>query len=215
METNNKILAGLKSVGIALKQIFSDLEKEKPQAFETYVLKDGVTSVSIDKLEVGGVAKIGDQFAPKGEHYLADGSKIVIAGEDGVITEIELIKPTDEPIMSTEEEFKKAMQKFATGTPEERIARLETIVKGLVEYSFGWELREADRKASIDNALAAYKQNFETAQNEKVKQLATTVEQLFEVVKTIGEQPQQKPTEPTQNEPLTAWQQFQATRRNV
>lgn len=64
-------------------------------------LKDG-TVVTVDKLEVGGVVKIGDAPAPAGVHELSDGTKITV-GEGGVIEAVEkeeapseeMQKPTD------------------------------------------------------------------------------------------------------------------------
>ena len=64
-------------------------------------LKDG-TVVTVDKLEVGGVVKIGDAPAPAGVHELSDGTKITV-GEGGVIESVEkeeapeeeMQKPTD------------------------------------------------------------------------------------------------------------------------
>ena len=64
-------------------------------------LKDG-TVVTVDKLEVGGVVKIGDAPAPAGVHELSDGTKITV-GEGGVIESFEkdeapveeMQKPTD------------------------------------------------------------------------------------------------------------------------
>lgn len=64
-------------------------------------LKDG-TVVTVDKLEVGGVVKIGDTPAPAGVHELSDGTKITV-GEGGVIESVEkdeapveeMQKPTD------------------------------------------------------------------------------------------------------------------------
>lgn len=51
-----------------------------------YELKDG-TKVSIDKYEVGGLVKVGEDLAPAGTIELADGSSVVV-GEGGVITAI-------------------------------------------------------------------------------------------------------------------------------
>jgi hypothetical protein len=205
----NKVLSGLKQIGESLKVLFAAIDKPVQVAakFEDYTLQDGTTVISVDKLEVGGVVTVAGAPAPDAVHTLQDGSTLTTVG--GLITEYVPYKAVDDNSLSTIEDFKKAMQKFAIGTPEERIAKLETIVKGLVEYNFGWELREADRKASIDGALAAYKQGFEAQQKAKDEALKTSLTQLFETVKQIGEQPIVEPQK-QQNEPLTAWQKFKA-----
>jgi hypothetical protein len=59
-----------------------------PAALNTdYTLKDGVTAVTIDKLEVGGVVMIAGLPAPAGDHELSDGTKITV-GEGGLITAV-------------------------------------------------------------------------------------------------------------------------------
>lgn len=60
-------------------------------SFAEYVLASGA-KVMIDKLEVGGKVSLVDEMgneapAPVGEHYLADGTKIVV-DENSVITEV-------------------------------------------------------------------------------------------------------------------------------
>lgn len=67
-----------------------------PQTLATdYKLKDG-TAVSIDRLEVGGVALVNGVPAAAGEHELEDGTKITV-GEGGVIT---LVTPAMSPTMA-------------------------------------------------------------------------------------------------------------------
>lgn len=66
-----------------------------PVAMMKATLKDG-TEVEVDKLEVGGVVTIAGNPAPVGEHYLADGTKIVL-GDNGVIMEIEAMEMPPAP----------------------------------------------------------------------------------------------------------------------
>lgn len=57
-----------------------------PEVFGTeYKLADG-TPIMIDKLEVGGIAKLGDMVAPDGTHYLEDGTSFEI--KDGLIASV-------------------------------------------------------------------------------------------------------------------------------
>lgn len=63
----------------------------EPVEMKEYTLADG-TAVMIDKLEVGGVVKVGELPAPEGEHKLADGSSITVDAL-GVITEVKPAEP--------------------------------------------------------------------------------------------------------------------------
>lgn len=66
-----------------IKLIFSEEPAPEQVAFGTeYKLEDG-TPIMIDKLEAGGVAKIGDMVAPDGQHTLEDGT--VFEVKDGII----------------------------------------------------------------------------------------------------------------------------------
>ncbi len=103
--------------------------------------------------------------------------------------------------MKTPEQMREAMEKFATGTPEERITGLETLCRALMEYCFGWQLREAQAKAITDAAIATYKQGFEDQKvlNESLtKQLADQLnisKQMFEMVTELVEEPTDDPLE--------------------
>lgn len=62
-----------------------------PEVFGTeYKLADG-TPIMIDKLEVGGIAKLGDVVAPDGTHFLEDGTEFEI--KDGVISMVKAKEP--------------------------------------------------------------------------------------------------------------------------
>lgn len=65
-----------------------------PVALIEVKTKDGVT-VSVDKLEVGGIATIDGAPAPVGEHTLEDGTVIVIK-DNGVIAEVKPANTTPE-----------------------------------------------------------------------------------------------------------------------
>jgi hypothetical protein len=65
------------------KLVFGEEAPEAPEVFGSeYKLADG-TAIMIDKLEAGGVAKIGDSVAPDGQHTLEDGTVFEI--KDGII----------------------------------------------------------------------------------------------------------------------------------
>jgi hypothetical protein len=62
-----------------------------PVEFKDYTLADG-TSVSIDKLEVGGAVTKDGAPAPEGEYKMADGSAIEVDAS-GLIAEIKAAEP--------------------------------------------------------------------------------------------------------------------------
>lgn len=169
-----------------------------PAALGSYKLADG-TEVSISELTVGGIVTIGDAPAPAGEHMLEDGTKIKL-DDMGVITEIEAATPAAPatPAMpQTPEEMSQLMQKFAVGTPEERLANLEIIARALFENSFGWELREATQKAIRDQALNVYRAGFEAAE-QKITTLTEANKQLVELMEQFAAAPTGNPVEPAQ-----------------
>jgi len=195
MESNDKatgILAELKKLlfGEEVPTMVTPVIAEATE----YKLEDG-TAIMVSALEVGGEVKIGDAPAPSGTHKLEDGSSIVL-DEAGVITEV-IAKAEDAPVdetgpLDTPEQMLAATAKFATGTPEERMANLELIAKALMEYSFGWQLREAQEKASRDQAIAVYKTGFEEA-TKKVETLEGVNKQMFELITLMTEEPAANP----------------------
>lgn len=176
-----------------IKQLFNQVEN--PQQFATYKLKDG-TEISVDKLEAGGVAKVGDAFLPVGEHVIETGETLVV-GENGVITEVKAVAaPPDEVDMTTPEGMKKAYDKFAVGTPEERIANAETLLKALMEYSFGWQLREVQEKANREAAMKVYTDTLKATESTVATQSAL-MKQMFELMTELAGMPAGDPPPPT------------------
>lgn len=162
-------------------------------ALTAYKLADG-SEVMISALEVGGDVMIAEAPAPAGTYVLEDESSIVV-GEDGKIAEI--IAKADEAIATelpedlsqvTPEQLRAASEGFATGTPEERIAKLETIAKALMEYCFGWQIRESQIKAVNDEAIAVYKSGFEAAEK-KIEEQRELITKMLELVENIAELP--------------------------
>lgn len=93
---------------------------------------------------------------------------------------------------STAEEMRKLYDAFATGTPEERIANLEIIAKALMEYSFGWEIKQAKEKAARDQAILLYEEQLKTAQATQMRQ-QEVITSLFAVVEKMAEIPESDP----------------------
>lgn len=174
-----------------------------------YSLADGGI-VHIDKLEAGGIVSIADGAgnmtpAAAGTITLADGTTVAI-GESGAIQSVTAPAteaPTAEAEMGTQAFMDQVVAKFATGTPEERIANLELMTKALMAYSFGWKISEAEVKAIESSAIAAY-QNLKTVpaamaaqfaaiqkENETLKTGFTT---LLDIVEKLANEPAEAPS---------------------
>jgi hypothetical protein len=97
------------------------------------------------------------------------------------------------------------MASFATGSDQDRLANLELVCKALMEYNFGWQIREAQQKATADTAIEVYKQELITAQAALTshKTVADTQEAklkgLFELVEKLVEMPTADPKTLTGN----------------
>jgi hypothetical protein len=164
-----------------IKQLFE--AAENPIQLKEYKLADG-TAITCDKLEVGGVAKVGDAPAAAGEYKLEDGSSITV-GEAGAITAVtpKQVEPED---MSTPEGIAKAYAKFAEGTID--LAGVSTILKALMEYSFGWQLREQEEKAAKEAAMKVYKDTLAVTQGQ-VEQQTALLKQMFALVTEMAGAP--------------------------
>lgn len=184
--------------------------EQPPVTPATHTLKDG-RILSVTALEAGQDAIIDGVPAPADEYELEDG-QIVVVGEDGKISEVKAATPVDappaaDPAGMSPEQMRDLAQGFAEGTPEERIAKIETISRALMEYCFGWELREATQKAIKDQAIAVYKSGFESHENEKDEKIkgleeklnayeakfskqGEVMKQMFEVIEALAKVPQ-------------------------
>lgn len=167
-------------------KLFAKFEDQETQGVLLEgTLSDG-TVIKYDKLEVGGkvsvVTEQGEVKAPEGPHELTDGT-IVTVDPDGIITAIE---PKKEELaeIKTPEEMKAVASKFATGSPEDRIANLELLCKALMEAVFGWEIRQSEQKAIVEEAIANYKLNFAA----QFKDQATVQKTIIELMEALSEE---------------------------
>ncbi len=170
-----------------IKALFA--AQESPQSFTEYKLSDG-TALSIDKMVVGGAATKDGAPAPAGDYEFEDKSKITVDAA-GLITVV-TPAPVAADDMSTPEGMRKAYDRFATGTAEERLANLEVLCKALMEYSFGWQLREAAAKQTTDAAIAVYK-NLTDSTGKVVEQQAKMMKEMFELMTEIVGAPTDEP----------------------
>lgn len=164
------------------------------QKFEEVKTAEGQV-LTIDKLEVGGNVLIDGVAAPDGEYKLESGGKLSVVG--GMVSELELepapasTEAVAPEAMTTPEQFKKVIEKFADPAVSPDIQKLALVVKALFERQFGWELREAEERASRDAAISVYKQGFS-------KQTEAT-NQMVELLEQFSNQSIQKPTAPTKS----------------
>jgi hypothetical protein len=169
-----------------------------PAVFGTeYKLADG-NSIMIDKLEVGGIAKIGEEVAPDGVHALEDGTSFEI--KEGIIVAVtpkEEEKPAAPIEMGKELE---ALNKFAENAPAEQ-QPMVTIVKALFENVFGWQIREAQERATREAAIEVYKTGFEKQKEAN--------QELVKLVEFLAEEPVAKPAQtPVDFEKMTPLERF-------
>lgn len=176
-----------KGILAKLAAIFS--AEEKAEKFTDFKLVDG-SVISADKMEIGGAVTKDGQPAPAGTYELEDKSQITVDAA-GLITAI-TPAPTEETDMSTPEGMKKAYDKFAVGTPEERLMNLETLCKALMEYSFGWQLREAQAKQTTDEAIKVYKTLTDSTAAQVVQQ-AAMMKQMYDLMVEVVGAPQADP----------------------
>jgi hypothetical protein len=133
-------------------------------AAKTYKLHDG-TEISISQAgelpAVGDLVTIAGVPALANTYTLEDGATITVDAT-GAITVYTAAPappvpaPTPAPppapvtlsVMSAED-VAAMYAKFATGTPEERLANAEIMIKALMENSFGWKIREGNENQAI------------------------------------------------------------------
>jgi hypothetical protein len=95
-------------------------------------------------------------------------------------------------IPNTPEAMRALYASFATGTPEDRLTNLELVAKALMEYSFGWQIQEAERVKSTADAINIYKQDLATTQAKLEKQ-DEVIKGLFELAEKLVEEPTAEP----------------------
>ncbi len=198
---------------LKVKEFFNELVNPTPVQNEVMPIevetKDGV-KVTVDKLEVGGVAMVDGVPAPIGEHTLTDGT-IIMVTDNGVIAEI---KPKVEEVAPVEVETPDidmaakfaVYEKFGVGTAEERLANLEIITKAIFNNVFGWQLREAQEKNMLETAKTVYaqlsKQDMPDNIKEKFEQYQLNIERqnkvISELIKLNEELAKQPVSEPDQ-----------------
>lgn len=191
---------------------------------KTYKLLDG-TEVSItqagDLPAAGDMVTIGGVPAPEGPYTLEDGATITV-GPAGAITVYTTLAapppvppappapiPPAVPVTLSAEEVAALYAKFATGSPEERLANLEVMMKAVMECNFGYEIRKGQEQAAIqtykdslatmqttvDNATGQMQTAFAKAEEQAtvIAKHQQTITDLFEMVEQLVQLPTADP----------------------
>lgn len=155
-----------------LKEVKKLVFQEETATAPSYSLEDG-TKVLIDKLEIGGVVTLEDGTpAPAGEHYLADGTEIILS-EGGVIAEIkakEVSAPAEAPV-----------------SPEDMAKKKDQIM--------------AEQFAAIENRILSYEASFSALQSDynglktAFGKQSEAMQGLINLVDTLVNVPSQEPAE--------------------
>jgi Ethanolamine utilization protein EutJ (predicted chaperonin) len=117
-----------------------------------YTLEDGVTIVSIDKLEVGGTVTLSGAPAPDAVHTLQDGTKITTAA--GIITEVKPVEVLAEEPQAAEETAYKVPAEMAA-----QLSRIEKLEAALAKQSEAFsklfplieKMAEVEVEAPVEN----------------------------------------------------------------
>lgn len=207
-----------KSLIATLKQLFQAAEAE-PAATDTPAattgkLADG-TEITYDKLEVGGIVTAAGAPLAAGTYTMEDGTTITV-GDAGVLSEVKAkeemasnsLAPAATPApattpaataqagaaqthdLTTAEGLRAAYNAFAEGTVD--MPGIMTMMKALMEYSFGWQIREAQDKANREAAIKVYTENLAKATadlattQETVQNQQKMMKQMFEVIEELA-----------------------------
>lgn len=187
-----------------------------------YTLADGTTQISIVQAgttpAVGDMVTVAGVPPAAGILTLLDGSSMTVDAT-GAITAYTAAAPiTVDPLDAakpaapapapapavpaapappkqfeiTKENIATMFAAFATGSSDDRIANLELVCKALMDSCFGWQIREAQQKATADQAIIIYKQDLVQAQAAMAKQ-DEKIKGMFELMETMVQLPTAEP----------------------
>lgn len=190
---------------------------------KTYKLQDG-TEISITQAgetpAAGDSVMIGGVPAPANTYTLEGGATIVVdaTGMITLYTPVAMAAPPApapaptppaQPVTLSAEQFAAWVAKFATGSTEERMVNLETMVKALMECNFGYEIRKGQEaqaieaykeslsplQTSLEAATANLQNAFEKAEAQQaiITKHEETIKGLFELVEKLVEMPTADP----------------------
>jgi len=183
---------GLKKIGDLIKLAFAEVEIQKHST--DYPLADG-SVLTLTELKVGAEATVAGQPCPDGSYVIEDGTTITTS--NGLISEITPKEiEADPPVeMQTPEQMRAVIESFAdstTASPE--LKNMAIILKACFEATFGWQLRQAEEKAAVDAAIAAYKTGFEK-QESIIKIQNDALKEMHAVIEAFADESKHEPTE--------------------
>jgi hypothetical protein len=180
---------------------------------KTYKLQDG-TEINIAQAgelpAAGDMVTIAGAPAAANTYTLEDGAVIVVDAT-GMITTYTPAAPAPAPAPTpappqpvtlsemTPEQVEAMYAKFATGTPEERLANLEVMIKALMETNYGWKIREGNENQAIQvykdtmtpaapaPSVTIEEMSSVFAKAEKADEQAQTITRLEETIKGLFE----------------------------
>ena len=174
----NKVREFFSSHDIDAEVVEKQPEAEKSEKFETVMLVDGVTEVTIEPaIEVGAAVVLTSEDgtpvpAPAGEYELQDGRVLVVA-EEGVLAEIkEAI--TEEPMSNENPEqadkVKRIIERIESEKIFSAIDELKEVVKFLKEENEALTSKLSEVEDKFSETKQFTKETFETLLGEPSKE---------------------------------------------
>lgn len=223
-------------LGVIKKLLFEGMPPAPPATTSVTVKTADGTELSVDKLEVGGMVTVAGVAAPATTYTLEDGATITTDATGKITAYVpkaapqQQQQPPAQPPAATPpaatppvqqpaamqyeitEELMKAegiqalYAKFAVGTPEERLANMELMMKAVFEYCYGYEIRRVKEEAAKQAAIAIYVENLKGAElelkshKEKIELQEKVMKEMFALTEelansTIAEPPGGNQTE--------------------
>lgn len=171
---------------------------EKVEKFETVMLADGVTEVTIEPaIEMGAAIVLTSEdgtpvAAPVGEYELQDG-RVVVVAEEGVVAEVREGEIAEEPMANDNPEQGEKVKRIIERIESEKIfSRLETLEAELAES------KELNKFLKEENETLT--DNFNELKN-------FSKEMLEEVAGLVGAEPSKEPVKEEKKNPLAAFRQ--------
>lgn len=166
---------------------------EKVEKFETVLLADGVTEVTIEPaVEMGAAIVLTSEdgtpvAAPVGEYELQDG-RVVVVAEEGVVSEVREGEIAEEPMANDKPEEADKVKRIIERIESEKIfSRLETLESRLEETEKENKFLKEENETLTDN----------------FNELKTfSKEMLEEVAGLVGAKPSKEPVKEEKKNPL-------------
>jgi len=173
-----------------------------PAPAADYELEDG-TKITVDA--TGAITLVVAPTPVTQPDFTAPVAKTLeerIAAIEAKISVPASMSAAGEPFILTAEVVAGMYAKFATGTPEERLANIEIMIKALMECNFGYEIRKGQDAAAIQvykdtltpmqTAVASQTQALQAA-DQKITKQDETIKGLFELVEKLVDEPMTDP----------------------